>query len=113
MKTSGGCPIYSTLNGIDGVGNDSGQAIPLGFTQDHSGQWVGNTAGVSSSIRHEYDEQFLLLDGGGRPLAGTYYTAKLASGELFHGETDDEGKTQRFYTTDAHHIEIQLGHLDD
>ena len=112
MKTSGGCPISSTLNGIDGVGNDGGQAIPLGFTQDHSGQWVGNTAGVSSSIRHAYDEQFLLLGGDGRPLAGTYYTAKLASGELVYGETDDEGKTQRFYTPDVHHIEIHLGHLE-
>lgn len=113
MRTSGGCPVSSTLNDIDGVGNQSGEPIPLGFIQDHNGEWVGNTAGVTSSVRHAYDEQFLLRGGDGRPLVGTYYTAKLASGELFHGETDDEGKTQRFYTTDAHHIEIQLGHLDD
>lgn len=112
MKTSGGCPLYSTLNGIDGVGDTSGEAISLGFTQDHAGQWVGNTAGVSSSVKQAYDEQFLLLGGDSRPLARTYYTAKLASGELVHGETDDEGKTQRFYAADAQHIEIHLGHLD-
>jgi uncharacterized Zn-binding protein involved in type VI secretion len=112
MKTSGGCPIYSTLNEIDGVGTEGGQAVPLGFIQDHNGQWVGNTAGVSSSTPQAYDEQFLLRGGDGRPLANTYYTAKLASGELIYGETDDEGKTQRFYTSDVHHIEIHLGHLE-
>lgn len=112
MKTSGGCPIHSTLNNIDGVGDESGDAIPLGYIQDHNGQWVGNEAGVSSSVRQEYDEQFQLLGGDRRPLAGTYYTARLASGELVHGETDEEGKTQRFYTAGEHHIQIYLGHLD-
>jgi uncharacterized Zn-binding protein involved in type VI secretion len=112
MTTSGGCPIYSTLNDIDGVGNERGRVIPLGYVQCHTGQWVGNTAGVTSSLRQEYDEQFLLLDGDGRPLAGTYYTAKLASGDLLHGETDNEGKTQNFCTADVQQIEIHLGHLD-
>lgn len=113
MKTSGGCPLLSSLNDIDGIGDASGEAIPLGFTQNHNGQWVGNAAGVNSSVKQAYDEQFLLLGGDSRPLARIYYTAKLAAGELVHGETDDEGKTQRFYTTAEQHIEIHLGHLDD
>lgn len=112
MKTTCGCPIFSTLNDIDGVGNESGEEIPVAFIQDHDGQWVGNSGGVSSSIRQAYDEQFLLLDGERRPLAGAYYTAKLASGELVYGQTDDAGKTQRFYTAEAHQIEIHLGHLE-
>jgi uncharacterized Zn-binding protein involved in type VI secretion len=112
MKTSGGCPLYSTLNDIDGVGDESDEAIPLGFIQDHNGDWVGNAAGVTSSTRQPYDEQFLLIGGDGRPLTRTYYTAKLESGELVYGETDDDGRTQRFYTADAHRIEIHLGHLD-
>lgn len=109
MRTSGGCPVYSTLNDIDGVGNESGEAIPLGFVPDH----FGNLTDVISHIPQAYDEQFILLGGDGQPLAGVYYTAKLASGELIRGETDNTGKTQRFYTTDEHHIEIHLGHLDD
>jgi uncharacterized Zn-binding protein involved in type VI secretion len=113
MMTSGGCPLYSTINDFDGVGNESHDAIPIAFIQGHNGQWVGNRAGVTSSIRQAYDEQFMLLGGDGRPLSATYYTAKLASGELLHGETDDEGRTQRFCTSDAHHIEIHLGHLDN
>lgn len=112
MKTSGGCPVFSTLNDVDGIGNECGEAVPIGFVQDHNGEWIGNTAGVSSSVCEAYDEQFLLLSGDGRPLATTYYTAKFASGELVYGETDDEGKTQRFYTSGEHQIEIHLGHLD-
>lgn len=27
MRTSGGCPLYSTLNDVDGVGNESGEVI--------------------------------------------------------------------------------------
>jgi uncharacterized Zn-binding protein involved in type VI secretion len=27
MRTSGGCPLYSTLNGVDGVASESGEAI--------------------------------------------------------------------------------------
>jgi uncharacterized Zn-binding protein involved in type VI secretion len=112
MKTSSGCPVYSTLNDIDGVGNENDEAVPRAFVHDHNGCWVGNTAGVGSSGQHAYDEQFLLLGGDGRPLPDTYYTAKFVSGELVHGETDDDGKTQRFYTADVYHIEIHLGHLD-
>lgn len=112
QSTSGGCPLYSSINDFDGVANEHGEAVPRGFIQDHNGEWVGNTAGVNSSVSAAYDEQFLLLDGDGRPLAGIYYTAKLASGELVYGETDAEGKTQRFYTLSEHQIEIHLGHLD-
>lgn len=113
MKTSGGCPISSTLNDIDGIGNEGGEAIPLAFTQDHNGQWGGQTTGMASPASRAHDEQFLLLGGDGRPLVNTYYTAKFSSGELVHGETNGEGKTRRFHTNDVRHIEIHLGHLDD
>jgi uncharacterized Zn-binding protein involved in type VI secretion len=113
MISSGGCPLHSTINDIDGVGNEGQDTIPVAFIQGHDGQWVGNTAVVSSSIRQEYDEQFMLIGGDGRPLGATYYTAKLASGELLHGETDNQGRTQRFCTAGSQHIEIHLGHLDN
>lgn len=43
MRSSGGCPLFSTLNDIDGVANESGEAIPLSFKQDDNGEWVGDT----------------------------------------------------------------------
>jgi uncharacterized Zn-binding protein involved in type VI secretion len=33
MKTSGGCPLISTLNGVDGVGNEGGDAVAPKFDQ--------------------------------------------------------------------------------
>ncbi len=113
MTTSSGCPLLSSLNNIDGVGNTNNAVIPTGFILNYQGLWVGNEAGVSSSLRLSFDEQFLLIDGAGTPLADTYYTAKLSSGELVHGETDAAGKTQRFYTVNTDRIEIYLGHLDE
>ncbi|HEY1150265.1 MAG TPA: PAAR domain-containing protein, partial [Pseudoduganella sp.] len=35
QSTSGGCPLYSSINDFDGVANERGEAVPLGFIQDH------------------------------------------------------------------------------
>ena len=61
----------------------------------------------------QYDEQFLLNDGNGQPLPNTYYTAKLPTGELVHGVTDENGKTARYATNSAHQIDIHIGHKDN
>lgn len=61
----------------------------------------------------QHDEQFLLNDGAGRPLSNSYYTAKLSTGELVHGVTDENGKTERYATNSAHQIEIHIGHQDN
>ena len=53
MRTSGGCPLHSTLNDIDGVSNESGEAIPLRFTQDHNGEWAaeGKTEALEATAQ--------------------------------------------------------------
>jgi uncharacterized protein (DUF2345 family) len=60
-----------------------------------------------------FDEQFILKDTTGNPMAGMAYTAKLPSGEIFHDETDDEGKTKRFSTNGAEDIIIYIGQKED
>ena len=40
MSTSGGCPLYSTLNDIDGVGNENGEAVAEKHFLNAEGQWV-------------------------------------------------------------------------
>ncbi|WP_322045667.1 PAAR domain-containing protein [Paraburkholderia sp. J67] len=57
-----------------------------------------------------YDEQYALTDARGTPLANTYYTARLPSGELRHGVTDSQGRTKRYQTDGAQSIQIYLGH---
>lgn len=60
-----------------------------------------------------YDEQFMLRDAKGSPLAGTYYTVRMPSGELRHGVTDLQGRTERYETKDAQSIRIYLGHKQE
>jgi type VI secretion system secreted protein VgrG len=60
-----------------------------------------------------HDEQFILKDGTGKPLAGMAYTAKLPSNQIVHGVTDEDGKTERFETDNAQKIDIHIGHIDN
>ena len=39
MVTSGGCPCYSTLNDIHGVGNASGKAVAEKHVLNSNGEW--------------------------------------------------------------------------
>jgi len=41
MKTSGGCPMISTLNDVDGMHNEMGETVPLSFAIDQDGNWTG------------------------------------------------------------------------
>jgi uncharacterized Zn-binding protein involved in type VI secretion len=43
MNTSGGCPLLSTLNGVDGLGDGGGSDLPLRFVRDDEGAWAGKT----------------------------------------------------------------------
>lgn len=99
MVTSGGCPLQSTLNDIDGVGNESGEHVPASFVE-HQGEWV----------EKKFDEQFFFKDENGTILAGIPYTVKLDD-ELIHGTTDDDGKTERYVTDGAKQIEFHIGHI--
>jgi len=56
-----------------------------------------------------HDEQFLLRDGNGRPLADVYYTAKINK-QIFHGVTDSQGRTKRIKTDGVQKVEIYTGH---
>ena len=110
-KTACGATLISSqfnTNSDPNGGGDSGTS---------SAATNAATASASSAANDnsdkKFDEKFLLKDGNGQPLAGMFYTAKLPSGELVHGQTDDEGHTKRFYTDDAQNIEIHIGHLEN
>jgi len=60
-----------------------------------------------------YDEQFTLFDGAGKALPNTYYTVRLASGQIRHGVTDSQGLTARHETSDAQSIHIYIGHKQE
>ncbi|WP_322028450.1 PAAR domain-containing protein [Paraburkholderia sp. J76] len=60
-----------------------------------------------------YDQQFTLRDAQGSPLADTYYTVRMPSGELRHGVTGSSGLTERYETDGAQSIQIYLGHREE
>lgn len=93
MVTSGGCPCYSTLNDIDGVGNESGEAVPEACKLGQDGEWMP----VYAPLKHEdcdYDQHIILEDQDGKPLDGIPYRLFDAQGAIIEGVTAADGKTK-------------------
>lgn len=67
-------------------------------------------AAQSTTLPRTHDEQFTLSDAAGNALADTYYTVRLASGELKHGVTDSSGRTDRYETDGSRSIYFYVGH---
>lgn len=101
MKTSGGCPLLSTLNGRDGVSNASAEAPPVRFVRDDSGEWAGTT-------NEGYDQHFLLMDEQtDRPLANRHYRLTF-NGKTIEGKTDADGKTAKVAADDPSEVTIEV-----
>lgn len=110
MTTSGGCPLVSTLNGVDGVENQSGQESNAAFVPDGQGNWRGISP---PSCTHEqaYDEYFVLLDEeSGAPARNRYYRITLDTGQAMEGFTDAEGRTQYAVADKSVPLKIEIGH---
>lgn len=60
-----------------------------------------------------YDQQFTLSDAAGKALVNTWYTVRMPSGELLHGVTDSQGRTERHETDGAQSVRIYLGHKQE
>ncbi len=93
MTTSGGCPCYSSLNDIDGVGKESGEAAPETFKPGQDGEWIP----VYAPLKHEdcdYDQYIILEDQDGNPLDGIPYRLFDAQGAIVEGVTEADGKTK-------------------
>ncbi|WP_052409622.1 PAAR domain-containing protein [Paraburkholderia oxyphila] len=124
----GGWPIYGTA----GTWMDNGQPYvkdmdrvlcPCGknfvLASSGSNTFYSESKGeaktekpVAPTRAGTYDEQFTLRDVKGSPLADTYYTVRMPSGELVHGITDSQGRTRRYPTDNAQRVVIYLGHRE-
>jgi uncharacterized Zn-binding protein involved in type VI secretion len=92
-KSTRGCPIYSTLNGIDGW-EDGGDSAPAErYFQNADGHWVA----VAEPEPHEepFDEQTHLAE----PSApGVPYHIETMDGRTFSGRTGPDGRLPRIET---------------
>ncbi|MBN3826471.1 PAAR domain-containing protein [Burkholderia sp. Ac-20384] len=84
------------------------------FYEDDGNHTAANPFTVSSAFAHArqasalgiYDEQFVLVDAFGRPLANARYRVVTDSGQILTGTTDSAGQTRRFATDAATSLKI-------
>jgi uncharacterized Zn-binding protein involved in type VI secretion len=101
MKTSGGCPLISTLNDCDGVGNERGEDVPIRFVLGEAGEWVGKT-------NEGYDQHFVLTDEKtGAPVSDRYYRMTI-KGKIIEGKSDAAGRTQKVAADDPSEVMIEI-----
>lgn len=93
MVTSGGCPCYSTLNDIHGVGNASGKAIAEQHVLNSKGEWV--PVKEPASLGNPYDE---LAQLAAPPIEGVPYYVATTDGRTFSGRTGADGLLPRIDT---------------
>ncbi len=91
MRTSGGCPLLSTLNDLDGVGNDGGP-VPTSFFLNAHGLWTGATPVLDG---RPYDEQVLLRH---QRAEGLPYHIETMDGRVFSGRIGPDGLLPRIDT---------------
>ncbi len=87
--TSGGCPLISTLNDIDGVGNQAGEPIATAFFQNAAGEW---TPKIPDS---QYDEKAHVV---AEHTEGVPYYIETTDGRVFKGTMPDDGELPRIDT---------------
>ena len=93
MKSSSGCPCYSTLNDIDGVGNESGAEIAEKHLLTADGEWAPVKSPEPS--RDTYDERAQLVSP---PIHGVPYYVETLDGRTFSGRTETDGLLPRIDT---------------
>lgn len=93
MKTSAGCPLHSTLNDIDGVGNAGGEAVAEKHFLNAEGVWMP----IKEPEQYEapYDEQPQLI---AQAIEGVPWTVQTMDGRTFSGRAEPDGQLPRIDT---------------
>lgn len=109
MKTSGGCPLISTLNDIDGVGNEGGDAIASRFYQTTEGEWLPKF-GPEHVTEESPDEQVRAIDAKtGKPIPELAYYIEAPDGSTYTGYTDADGLCERVTTYQPEQLTVWFG----
>ncbi|WP_250205898.1 bacteriophage T4 gp5 trimerisation domain-containing protein, partial [Escherichia coli] len=95
-----------------GDGSDSGEE-----NEDSGGNCVtgsgGDDRGDDEDEPEKYTLQFHFTDDDGIPYSETRYIAFFEDGTQTHGETDEEGYTERFFVSSKHEIKVKLLFAND
>ncbi len=94
-KLSCGCFAYSSCADSFWVHDTIGTGYPASALTQMS-PWLSTPADANSTA---YDQQFQLVDEGGKPVPNAKYKIVSATGKLKSGVTDGDGKTMRVFAT--------------
>lgn len=109
MVTSRGCPLQSTLNNIDGVGNEGGDAIASKFYQTAEGDWLPKYD-QEHFTDDSPDEQVRAVDvKTGEPISDLAYYIKAPDGSTYTGHTDKNGLSERVTTYQSEELSVWFG----
>lgn len=97
-RTTGGCPLISTCNGVDGWGGGS-TLVPASFFQNADGQWVDVAA--PTSAQPVLDEMPHLADDS---IEGVPYFVETVDGRTFAGRTQPSGLLPRIESPHAYKV---------
>lgn len=107
-RTSGGCPLNSTLNERWGHGNGAGNAVPLQYVPDGCGGWA------SSNHDSPYDLSFIVRDERtGHPVPHVPYRLVLEDGREIVGRTDAAGRTEIIHSDQPEHATLTVPYYGD
>ena len=126
QATCGNCKgLWNIISTGEGAGENGRAAVvngdhvlcPCGknrvFAGVDAGMFIHTDAGARSANapgtaqpapRKRYDEQFVLTNHAGKPLAGVRYRVRVGPNVIVTGTTDSGGRTQRIVTDDAKRI---------
>jgi uncharacterized Zn-binding protein involved in type VI secretion len=104
MVTSGGCPLYSTLNDVDGVGNERGDAIAERHFLNADGHWEPLKA--PGPLDATYDERPYLI---APPVEGVPYYIETMDGRTFSGQIGADGLLPRVDTYGEDEYKVYWG----
>jgi len=113
MKTSCGAVLVAsqqtdTAEVGGGGGGGAAAATAAAATAAVAAAPAAAAAAAAVPADSKFDEQFQLVDKGGKPLANAAYKIVSASGITVEGTTDAEGKTQRVKTSAEEQLQIFL-----
>ncbi|KVQ36773.1 MULTISPECIES: PAAR domain-containing protein [Burkholderia] len=105
QRTSGGCPLQSSLNDVHGLRNASGKPVATTFYLSSSGTWLPRF-GPERLTNSSPDEQVRAIDPKtGRPIPHLAYYIEAPDGSVYMGHTDAQGLCKRIAT---HHLETLI-----
>lgn len=107
-RTSGGCPLHSSVNEKNGYRNSLGAEVPLQFVRNGEGGWAACTHGAPYDIVFEVKEEQT-----GRPMADVPYRVVLDSGAVFDGRTDAQGRTSAVHSDSPEFATLKVPYYGD